>query len=215
MSQLDSIVLSYENSLLRESDLQLLEGKNWLNDRLIGFYFEYLYIQVLKENPKVCFLSPEVTQAVKLSSVSELHIFLDPLELHLKDMVFLPVNDSMSHDTPGGSHWSLLVFSRAKKAFCHFDSSNSSNRPHVNRLTKRIEPFFKVEGSIKVVDMDCKQQNNSYDCGVHVICNAEALVKSWFQDNNPTAIETDSIAPNDLLEKRKQLKELIISLQNK
>ncbi|CAG0893907.1 unnamed protein product [Darwinula stevensoni] len=212
MPQLDSIVLSYENSLLRESDLQLLEGKNWLNDKLIGFYFEYLYVQVLKENPKVCFLSPEVTQAVKLCSVSELHIFLDPLELHLKDIVFLPVNDSLSYDTPGGSHWSLLVFSRAKNAFCHFDSSSSSNRSHVNRLTKKIEPFFKVEGDIKVVDMKCTQQNNTYDCGVHVICNAEALVKTCIQGNNPTAIEICSIA-HDLQEKRSQLKELIISLQ--
>ena len=36
----DEIVLSFHDSLLRESDLRLLEEGRWLNDRLIGFVFE-------------------------------------------------------------------------------------------------------------------------------------------------------------------------------
>ena len=37
---MDPIVLSYHDSLLRQSDVALLEGSNWLNDRIIGFFFE-------------------------------------------------------------------------------------------------------------------------------------------------------------------------------
>lgn len=37
----DEIVVSFHNSLLRESDLCLLDGPRWLNDKLIGFAFEY------------------------------------------------------------------------------------------------------------------------------------------------------------------------------
>jgi sentrin-specific protease 8 len=37
---MDPIVLSYHNSLLRKSDVALLEEPNWLNDKVIGFYFE-------------------------------------------------------------------------------------------------------------------------------------------------------------------------------
>lgn len=38
--QMDPVVLSFHDSSLRESDVSLLEGSNWLNDRIIGFYFE-------------------------------------------------------------------------------------------------------------------------------------------------------------------------------
>ena len=36
----DEIVLSFHDSLLRKSDLSLLEEGRWLNDRIIGFMFE-------------------------------------------------------------------------------------------------------------------------------------------------------------------------------
>ena len=36
----DEVVLSFHDSLLRKSDLSLLEDGRWLNDRLIGFVFE-------------------------------------------------------------------------------------------------------------------------------------------------------------------------------
>ena len=37
----DSIVLSYFDSLLRQSDLALIEKPNWLNDKVIAFAFQY------------------------------------------------------------------------------------------------------------------------------------------------------------------------------
>ena len=36
----EEVVLSFGDSLLRRSDVELLRGCGWLNDRLIGFYFE-------------------------------------------------------------------------------------------------------------------------------------------------------------------------------
>ena len=36
----DKIVLSYYDSLIRESDFSLLDAPQWLNDKVIGFYFE-------------------------------------------------------------------------------------------------------------------------------------------------------------------------------
>ena len=40
----DEIVLSFHDSLLRESDLSLLQEGRWLNDRLIGFVFEWVFL---------------------------------------------------------------------------------------------------------------------------------------------------------------------------
>ena len=36
----EEIVLSFHDSLLRRSDVALLQDCAWLNDRIIGFYFE-------------------------------------------------------------------------------------------------------------------------------------------------------------------------------
>lgn len=36
----DAAILSYHDSLLTKGDLRLLDEGNWLNDKLIAFYFE-------------------------------------------------------------------------------------------------------------------------------------------------------------------------------
>lgn len=40
MGESEEVVLSFRDSLLRRSDVELLQNCGWLNDRLIGFYFE-------------------------------------------------------------------------------------------------------------------------------------------------------------------------------
>ena len=52
----DKIVSSIGDSIVRESDVKLLEGPYWLSDRIIGFYFEYLHKMVLEESSKLCFI---------------------------------------------------------------------------------------------------------------------------------------------------------------
>jgi hypothetical protein len=38
----NDVVLSFNDSLVRQSDVQLLDGPHWLNDIVIGFCFEYV-----------------------------------------------------------------------------------------------------------------------------------------------------------------------------
>ena len=45
----DPVILSYFDSLLRQSDIALLEKPNWLNDKIIGFAFQY-YEEVNKNS---------------------------------------------------------------------------------------------------------------------------------------------------------------------
>jgi Ulp1 family protease len=40
MSTTDRVVLSYGDTVIRESDLALLNPSQWLNDTLIHFYYE-------------------------------------------------------------------------------------------------------------------------------------------------------------------------------
>lgn len=60
------------------------------------------------------------------------------------------------------------------------------------------------------MDKECLQQSNGYDCGIHVICNAEKLAEY--------AINTGQIGPCDMMGKinhtmkRKEIMAIIQSL---
>ena len=69
-------------------------GPHWLNDRLIGFYFEFLHQRKFESSSRVCFISPEVSQFLKLASAVEIPVFLDPLHLEEKETVLMAVNNA-------------------------------------------------------------------------------------------------------------------------
>ncbi|CAH0564323.1 unnamed protein product [Brassicogethes aeneus] len=174
MSQ-NNTVLSYKESLLRESDVDLLKGPYWLNDTIISFYFEYLETERFKNKKMLLFVPPEVTQCIKIAPEQEIHVFLDPLlaEANRKFM-FFALNDHELTESSGGSHWSLLVFSRPEGCFFHFDSSNGTNHQQAYELSQKLIFYFKMH-THQYEDSMCLQQNNGYDCGIHVLCNTENL----------------------------------------
>ena len=63
----DPIVLSFYDSIIRQSDVDILRGPQWLTDTLIGFYFEYLSNVAYKGENRLLFIGPEVTQCLKVS----------------------------------------------------------------------------------------------------------------------------------------------------
>ncbi|CAH1119731.1 unnamed protein product [Phaedon cochleariae] len=172
----DTIVLSYNESLLRQSDVDILKGPFWLNDTIISFFFEYLETYVFKNNTALSFVSPEVTQCIKISQQQELCVFLEPLLSNAKkDFIFFALNDHEKIDMSGGSHWSLLVFSRPEKRIFHYDSSSGINELQAFKFGQKILKYFALPVQEKIDNVLCLQQNNGYDCGMHVLCNAENL----------------------------------------
>jgi len=78
------IVLTFKDHTLYEGDLALLKPRQWLNDRLIGFYYESNYFLFL-----LCFniffsFSPLTSHSVAkcaLSSNLDCHSYLPPFSL--------------------------------------------------------------------------------------------------------------------------------------
>ena len=54
--------------------------------------------------------SPEVSQFLKLVDDQEVSCFVEPLDLKSKELIILAVNNATDPSQPGGSHWSLLVY---------------------------------------------------------------------------------------------------------
>jgi len=206
----ENIVLSYHDSLVRECDFKLLDSPNWLNDTIIGFCFEYFTNDKFVNLP-FTFISPEVTQFMKFCGAEELEIFLEPLELLTKEIVFLAVNDNSDVEKTGGSHWSLLAYCRKGNKFQHYDSSNGSNEKYARQLSKKMWRYLGVGNEPSFTEMPVvPQQTNSHDCGVYVICVAAHLGSHHSGENIGNM--SDVITPNFVKKKRQEVKELILSL---
>lgn len=169
------VVASLEDCLVREEDLALLQPGNWLNDQIVGFYFELCQHRKFA-GQGIAFVGPEVTQFAKVAAAEEVAVCLGPLELDNKAAVMWAVNNSRELDTPGGSHWSLLVFSRRELAFYHLDSSAGMNRGEAAALAARVQ---RVVGAPRagVAEVEVAQQTNGSDCGVHLLLAAAACAE--------------------------------------
>lgn len=55
---MEKVVLSYKDSIIYESDIQILKSETeWLNDRVITFYFEYLQNEMIQGTNKILLIS--------------------------------------------------------------------------------------------------------------------------------------------------------------
>jgi len=181
------LILDYFDSLIRESEIEILKTNQWLNDAVIGFYFEYLSNH---SHDKIAFYGPAVTQLLKmLPDIDEVKsVFGEIPESTL--YCLWPVNDSSDVEKgSSGSHWSLLVFSRPDNKFLHFDSLVGRNEDAARKLYGRVSPLIGASSSFHPVE-ECIAQDNGRDCGLHVLGNAK-LIKE-FTNSNKKAEGQDS-----------------------
>lgn len=217
MSSCDPVVLSYENSLLRKSDVYLLDAPNWLNDNIIAFWFEYLENAAFKDYKDMFgFVCPQTVQYLKFVSMEDVKSTIEGLELHKKQYVFFPVNDCRAQTVPGGTHWSLLVYNAQANVFQHYDSLSSSHNLSVAESLAKVLAVF-LQDSTQflhqpiIEEMVCTSQSNTYDCGIHVICNTEGLCRKYIKNDVRPLSE---IVPSSVISSsRDYLKELINSLK--
>lgn len=173
---IDHIALSFHESLLKCSDVNLLTGPYWLNDQIISFYMEYLeHVIFAAQRQDMLFVSPEVTHCIKLVDPAEMSVFLDPLQANVKAFIFFALNNHVQ-DSVGGTHWTLLAFSRPENEFYHFDSAFATTSSW-KRFAQRIGPVLGCKPGAKTISAICLQQTNGYDCGVHVLCNVENVAR--------------------------------------
>ncbi|XP_060587910.1 sentrin-specific protease 8-like [Ruditapes philippinarum] len=203
------VVVSFNDSLIHQSDVDLLDGPNWINDNLINFCFEYFEKEQFNHSAdKLALISPDVVQFIKLAPDDELGEFLKPLNLPSKEFIFLPVNDNQVSNQAGGTHWSLLVYVRNKQEFRHYDSMECTNKEIAKILAYKVQPYFQApRGRMKVIEVDSPKQKNSFDCGVYVISIAEHLCKELCEGYNIPL--NDLVNSESVSKKRSQIKDLI------
>ncbi|CAN7993035.1 unnamed protein product [Ixodes hexagonus] len=197
-------VLSYHDVLLRESDVAFLGGPHWINDNLIAFWMYYLEKAVYKEHrDEVEFVTPDVVQFVKLCTVRDVVDQLKSLELDRRTLILLPVNDC---------HWSLLVYDGKKKIFEHYDSCKGSNSAHARRIAEVLKSLICLD-KVYVTEVSCAQQNNSYDCGLHVLHNLQQACAQHLGHRGEFTGDFDGLT-DKMQQNRNALMRLITCLSN-
>eukprot|EP01025_Chloroclados_australasicus_P056004 TRINITY_DN6879_c0_g1_i1.p1 TRINITY_DN6879_c0_g1~~TRINITY_DN6879_c0_g1_i1.p1 ORF type:complete len:205 (-),score=14.99 TRINITY_DN6879_c0_g1_i1:99-713(-) len=134
----DPKVCSYHDVLLRQSDVELLEEGEWLNDMIIAFYFEYLRHEKYKQmQERLLLMDPSSSFLLVHCCPMEAGLLLEPLQAQVKDVVLMPVNNNRAVESVGGSHWSLLCYERSSDSFYHFDSASNFNYQAAISLASR------------------------------------------------------------------------------
>lgn len=191
LKQFDRKLLNYLSSICLQQNLILVDTlsnkQGWLSDQIIAFYFLYLeHEKYPLIAHRLLFVSPQITQWLKLGTVEEATSFLISLNAGNKEFFFFAVNNS-GHARHSGSHWSLLVYSRASNTFYSFDSLNDFNSYASKQLVENLKVVFGCTSAAYVLHWNHQQLNN-YDCGIHVLCNTENVISQILCDGNLTRV---------------------------
>lgn len=159
---------------LTSEDIATLAPRSFLSDLIIAFAFQ----SIAESSPSSHrFVQPAaVFMAACGITGAQLADMFHPLHLDTADVVYLPVNNN---DQPsrayGGSHWSLLQFRRATNSFHHYDSFGGYNDDVARRIAAAFTVALAATAPAFLAESATPQQTNSFDCGIFVICIAEAL----------------------------------------
>lgn len=113
----------------------------------------------------------------------------------------------------GGSHWSLLVYTRGREnehvrsskgradVFAHFDSAGGINRGAADALAHAVAPWLGSPGAraaaetVNHAPAAAPRQTNGYDCGLYVLAAADAVCAQHAENS----VEHNTLDSNDSL----------------
>ncbi|KAK6144462.1 hypothetical protein DH2020_021282 [Rehmannia glutinosa] len=212
-------ILSYNDVVLRRSDLHILSGPYFLNDQIIEFYFSYLTScypseDILLVPPSIAFWIKECPDSASLKD------FVEPLRLSQRKLIIFPINDNADVSmAEGGSHWSLLAFERNANVFVHHDSSEGFNSVHSKRVYRSVVSY--VASDAKYIDCSTPRQVNGYDCGLYVTAIAREICE-WYVSEGPKDMEElwfsaikGKVTPSLVSKMRNEILELVRTLMVK
>ncbi|KAL1827024.1 hypothetical protein ACET3Z_005436 [Daucus carota] len=219
----EDIILSYNDVVLRQSDLHILSEPEFLNDRIIEFYLSYLHSQF--PSPDIMLVPPSISFWItNCPDVESVKHFVEPLKLPEKKLIIFPVNDNIDlTKAEGGNHWSLLAFERDANLYVHHDSLGGYNTCHAKRLYEAVVPHMESSSTKScgrfVECSSTPQQKNGYDCGLYVLAIAR-VIWLWYSSSGPkdeglwySSVE-QQVTPSVVSGMRRDILRVISSLRN-
>ncbi|KAJ2754551.1 Cleavage polyadenylation factor subunit clp1 [Coemansia pectinata] len=197
----DTSVLAVEpdealtHSILAVTDASMdLEGDSVAGMQALGF----VNVTVVDmEKKRLILISPvpgRLPKQVLLYDVESLRSAL-PTDMHSKEIIFIPINNSNSfvHVEGGsGSHWSLLIYVKhVNPTYHYYDSMANINYQYALAVKSKLDAILFGAGSQgpPMITHSCPQQENGSDCGIFVILYTDLLARRYNDLRLPPPIQ--------------------------
>lgn len=163
---------------ITRSDLNTLDGLNWLNDEVINFYMELIKCrsEEVDHLPKVHVMNTFFIGKLLQMGHSGVRRWTRKVDIFSCDIIPVPIH-------VGNVHWCMSVINMRDKTIRYYDSMGHPNMAVCDALEqylkdesmdKRKIQFDTSDWTIECV-RDCPQQRNGSDCGVFSCMFAEFL----------------------------------------
>ena len=162
----NKIILGYNGINLRKNDIESIEPGKMFNDTVMSCGVQKLLSEYDCDTNKIKLVDPLMTQLLKhYYKKDTVKAILDDIGLADAEWILFVVSDYDSDlmDSArlgtGGSHFSLLVYSKMKNTFFDLDPLCFLNGPSVKKLYENIKGFV-ADGSV-LKETACQQQGNA------------------------------------------------------
>jgi sentrin-specific protease 8 len=217
---MERALFTYEDTTVMSTDVMVLDPPHFLNDRVIGFYFDYLTKEIVK-NDKIFFINPSTVFLLSfLEDPEEVKEALGALDLASRELIFIPINNNSDVSKAGGSHWSTLIYHRKSNCLYYMDSAGSYNLLAARRTAEKLTAVLIVKSKPGFNIINTPQQMNGYDCGGFVLSICEEIgvwAKDLLESGEIAAKSIEQIVaatvnPKQVQNKRQEIKQLILEM---
>ena len=177
--------IEYKGVKINKEDLKSMEGENWITITVLDAFMAKLEDTRRDElkNNKILLIQPNITQIFQYGDRKCAKYYKEHLKTKEYDWIFYPVSNTSYPENgilDGGFHWSLMVFSKTKHAFLHFDSMRGMNEKGAKKMVVNMgdEEDFNDKGQWPAFyQADCSRQDNSWACGAYLMHFMDRAIK--------------------------------------
>ena len=169
--------IEYNGIKINNEDLKSIEGENWITITILDAFLARLEDtrgDILKNN-NILLVQPNIAQIFQYGDRESIQYYKDHFKTKKYDWIFYPVSKTaypVSEKLDGGIHWSLMVFSKNKHAFLHFDSIRGMNEKGAKKMAINMadDEDFNEKGQLPAFfSADCSRQDNNWACGAYLM----------------------------------------------
>ncbi|MCP4254983.1 MAG: hypothetical protein GY775_16575, partial [Candidatus Scalindua sp.] len=203
---------------ITDEDIQSLEIGQDVTDGIITLAMKLLeeaFDTIIKRD-RIRLLSPNLTYLLQRGNKIDVMEEKKNLKINESEWVLYPINNKTDvNEINGGTHWSLLLYSKKDRTYYHFDPIQSMNESHAKHMILNTLDYDTFEkGLPNYVEMKCERQTNGHDCGPYIMMYMAAIIENIRNGNDINDIKNFNINPKVPLckgatDKREWLKKTI------
>ena len=183
-------LISLNGTNLCKEDIESLNDGKYVTDQVIEFYMQSCmqsyegHTEANKRRERIKIIGPAMTYLLqKEDSKSAIKQHKKELNLNNHEWVIYTINNNSDPEKgDGGTHWSLLIYRKKDNKYIYFDSVKEVNLKHAKELITNLavdNESFGINGDLPTYKVaKCKQQNNSFDCGIYVMAYMSVIISN-------------------------------------